>query len=214
MASNIPKPFLQLAGMSILARTLQCFDYPEMVAEIIVAISPDWKHEVDCAAVEARLQVPVKLVHGGIERMNSIANALDAVSPDVEFVAVHDAVRPFVSRKLLDRLVVGCSEYGACIPGLPVTETIKQVNSQGVVLSTPDRSFLHNIQTPQVFRRALLVNAYRYALTNNLFGTDDAGIVEQYGAEVRLIEGEPQNIKLTYPSDLARAELFISKSGL
>lgn len=209
MGGDLPKPFLDLGGLPILSRTLRCFNYPERVVEIILAVSPEFKSYAEDAVSKAELSIPVKFVEGGSERMYSISNALVEVSPSVKFVAVHDAVRPFVSRNLFNRLYDAVKNTGACIPGISVSDTIKQIKSNGVVRQTLIRDELRAVQTPQLFSLPILREAYRLAISNQRFGTDDASLVEQLGYDVTLIDGELDNIKITYPIDLKRAEDYI-----
>lgn len=211
MGGGLPKPYLQIGGEAVLTRTLRCFNHPDYVGQIVIAISPSCKELADEAVQRAAVDIPVTFVEGGSERMYSIANALKALSDSVGMVAVHDAVRPFVSRRLLVELIEKCVQTGASIPGVPVTDTIKIIGGQGEVVSTPQRSTLRSIQTPQIFSRTLIVDAYRYALKKKVFGTDDAAIVEQFGGTVSVIDGEMNNFKITYPSDIQRAEELISK---
>lgn len=209
MGENLPKPFLNLGGLPILSRTLRCFNYPNRVVEIVLAVSPEFKSLAEDAVNKADLVVPVKIVDGGSERMYSISNALAEVSTSAKFVAVHDAVRPFISRDLLDRLYNAVRESGACIPGISVTDTIKQIESDGIVRQTLLRDELRAVQTPQLFSLPVLREAYRFAISNQRFGTDDASLVEQSGYDVLLIDGEQDNFKITYPVDLKRAEEYI-----
>lgn len=212
MGSEIPKPYLLLADIPILSRTLRCFDIHDLVEKIIIAVSPEYRNLAENAVEVASISIPVVFVNGGSERMFSIANALSVVDDNTELVAVHDAVRPFVSKELILRLVSECRKSGASIPGLPVTDTIKVVDEFGKVTSTPDRNTLRSIQTPQVFHTSLLKNAYKLALGLKKFGTDDASLVEQYGAPISLVEGELDNIKLTYMSDIKRAEELLKNN--
>lgn len=214
MGGDVPKPFLKIGGETVLTRTLRCFNHPDVVVQIILAISPECKEMAQQAVFNARLDVPVIFANGGSERMYSIANALKKVDSTAQIIAVHDAVRPFLSRELFLRLIEGCGRVGACIPALPVTDTIKIQDEAGFVVATPNRNLLRSVQTPQLFKRTLLQDAYRYAIENNYFSTDDAGIVEQFGAKVLLAEGDANNFKLTYVSDMERAEELIRKSKL
>lgn len=206
MGSNIPKPFLQLRGMSVLAHTLRCFDIPGQITEIILPVSSGSKELAENAVTEAAMQVPVRYVMGGEERMFSIWNALQITDKTADLVAVHDAVRPFVTPRLWQRLVHEALRSGGAIPGLPVTDTIKITNEENQVVQTPARETLRSVQTPQVFAREILWRAYQQAIDKGKFGTDDASLVEQIDVPVMLIEGEAENFKITYPADIRRAE--------
>jgi 2-C-methyl-D-erythritol 4-phosphate cytidylyltransferase len=205
MGASVPKPYLDLAGKPVLAHTLKGFDHPELVCQIIICVAADWLEVARKAALSAGLSIPVFFVEGGSERIFSINNALRSVHPQAKYIAVHDAVRPFFSVKLLRALHKEATLHGAAIPGVRVSDTIKRISAEGLVVETPMRETLRAVQTPQVFLRTLLQEAYNHAMAQNLFATDDAATVEQYGSKVKVIEGESDNIKLTYPADFKRA---------
>lgn len=211
MQSDVPKPFIKIGNLRILSLTLQCFDQPELVDEIIIPVSSDWINEAKLAVQEASINVPVKFVEGGSERMYSIYNGLSVVSENSDYVAVHDAVRPFASAELLSALVDAAVVHKAAIPGVPVTDTIKEIDETGKILRSPDRSRLMAAQTPQVFEKGLLFAAYKHAIQTGFTGTDDASLVEHFGATVMLIPGEGHNFKVTFKDDLLRAENFLKQ---
>lgn len=211
MNSATPKPFIKIGEETVLMRTLRCFSSQSSVCEIIIAISSDMLDEWGSSLKTDELGIPVKFVPGGTERMYSIKNALDVVDDSPDFVAVHDAVRPFVSEKLLGQLIDSVKTMGAVVPGLPVTDTVKIVNDDGLILSTPVRNSIRTVQTPQIFGKKLLKDAYNNAIANKFLGTDDASIAEHFGAKVFIIPGDPDNIKITYHSDIERANDIINK---
>lgn len=213
MGSGVPKPYLDLQGLPVLSRTLKGFDFPDLVAEILVAVAPDCLDLARKCVSLADVRIPVHLVEGGAERLYSIANALQNVHPSTRYIAVHDAVRPFFSESLLRTLYESACQHGAAIPGLPVTDTIKRVDAHGYVQETPVRASLRAVQTPQLFSSTLLKNAYRFAQENHLMGTDDAALVEQFGSPVHVIDGESDNIKLTYRADFNRAIQIIHEQN-
>lgn len=192
--------------MSVLARTLRCFDFPGQVTEIILPVSPGSSKLAENAVAEAAIQIPVRYVTGGDERMFSIWNALQVTDTRADLIAVHDAVRPFVSPRLWQRLVNEALRSGGAIPGLPVTDTIKITDKENRVVQTPQRESLRSVQTPQVFARDILWRAYQNAIGEGKFGTDDASLVEQIDVPVMLVQGEDENFKITYPADVRRAE--------
>jgi 2-C-methyl-D-erythritol 4-phosphate cytidylyltransferase len=209
MQTSIPKPLLELEGKTILARTLACFNYPDIISEIIIAVADDWRNEIEAVVRKANLQIQVKFAPGGSERMYSIQNALNLVNKESTYIAVHDAVRPFVTKNLFLNLMQAVALHGACVPGLFVTDTIKIVNSEGFVISTPDRNSIRSIQTPQIFCRETLISSYETAARNSYVGTDDASVVEHAGFEVTVVEGDINNIKITYPTDIERSKGII-----
>jgi 2-C-methyl-D-erythritol 4-phosphate cytidylyltransferase len=157
---------------------------------------------------------PVHLTAGGKNRQQSVENGVQkalvlAEDPQRTLVLIHDAVRPFVSGKLLDRLTRTAIQTGGCIPVLPVTDTLKKVDDQNRILHTVARDRMFRAQTPQVFRLDRISLALARAGTSGFIGTDDASVMEHAGFEVTTIPGDPANIKLTTPHDLALARHLI-----
>jgi 2-C-methyl-D-erythritol 4-phosphate cytidylyltransferase len=207
---QIPKQYVELLGRPILAHTLHAFADVAGCSEIVVAVSEEWRG----AAEEAAAGIAgVRFVPGGTERQHSIASALAALRTAPDLVLVHDAARPAVSRALIERVIAAASQHGAAIPALPINETVKRVNADGVIVETIPRAELRAAQTPQGFRRELLVAAYDDATTHSLAVTDDASLVEAYGAAVHVVEGDWENIKVTMPDDFRRAEEVLRGRG-
>jgi 2-C-methyl-D-erythritol 4-phosphate cytidylyltransferase len=154
--------------------------------------------------------VSVLVVPGGAERQDSVVRGLDAVPASFGLVLVHDAVRPFVTGGLIDRVIDAARETGAAICALPIAETIKRVQD-GVVDTTIDRTGLWAVQTPQGFRTPVLREAHDKARRDGVLGTDDAMLVERLGHPVRVVLGLVENIKITTPLDLARARRWIAR---
>jgi len=209
MGGVVPKPYMNLAGLPVLSYTLRCFDLPDQIAMIVLAISDDCHNLAQDAIRISGISVPVKIVQGGAERLDSIRNAMQHIPDQTRLVAIHDAVRPFVDNNLFMRLIEAASQFGACVPGLPVTDTVKQIDKDGFVVHTPDRSLLCSVQTPQIFHSELLVRAYQNAVEKGIRATDDASLVEIIGEGVKIIDGDPDNIKLTYPGDVHRARKIL-----
>jgi len=207
---NIPKQYVELAGMPVLAHTLRAFAGLENCTEMIVAIDEGWRTTAERCALGLK---DVRFIEGGAERQHSIARALADLSGAPDLVLVHDAARPCVSRGLIDRVMAAAERYGAAIPAMPLNETVKRVSAEGIILETIPRAELRAAQTPQAFRRELLVAAYRYADEHGIMATDDASLAEAYGAPVHVVEGEPDNIKITLPGDFKRAERKIAEIG-
>ncbi|NLD34256.1 MAG: 2-C-methyl-D-erythritol 2,4-cyclodiphosphate synthase [Clostridiales bacterium] len=157
------------------------------------------------AVEEAGLRVD-RYVLGGLTRRDSVRNALNSLPEDCDLVLVHDGARPLVSDALIERVKHSAAKYGSGVPALPVTDTVKRVNVQGLGVETLQRSVLRTVQTPQGFHRKLLVNAHREVIGP---ASDDASLVEQLDIPVHLVEGDMDNIKLTLPGDLERAEALL-----
>jgi 2-C-methyl-D-erythritol 4-phosphate cytidylyltransferase len=211
MGSDVPKPYLKIGGMTILERTIRCFDRPNRVHSIIVSVSHAWLDYTLKMIETMNVHPLVIVVEGGSERMFSIKNALAAVPEDSNYVAVHDAVRPFLSVELFDSLVDTVKIYKAVIPGIGVTDTIKVKDDFNFIESTPNRDKLVAVQTPQIFSKSILIEAYENAIVKGFMGTDDASLVELSGHKIRLVAGDPQNFKITWPDDIAKAEKIINR---
>ncbi|MBA1157381.1 bifunctional 2-C-methyl-D-erythritol 4-phosphate cytidylyltransferase/2-C-methyl-D-erythritol 2,4-cyclodiphosphate synthase [Microvirga mediterraneensis] len=205
-----PKQYRELGGMQVLARTLSAFlEYPE-IGHTVVVIHPDdlALYEEAVAVLPTPSATLLPCVHGGATRQDSVKNGLEALSGlDPELILVHDAARPFAGSDLIERAIEAARRWGAAVPGTPVTDTIKVIGEQSEVLSTPDRSTLRAVQTPQAFRFPLLLDAHRRAAAAGLHAfTDDGALAEWAGLPVHVFEGDGGNIKLTHPADFQEAE--------
>ena len=201
IGGRTPKQFLRLGGAPILAMTLRHFTGHPGVAAVIIA-APAAHVPRTRALVRGRRAVEV--VTGGATRQESVWCALQAAPGDAEIVVVHDAVRPFINRALIDAVVTAAAASGAAICALPIAETVKRVRDD-VVEATLDRAGLWAVQTPQAFRAALLREAHEKARRDGIVGTDDAMLVERLGHPVRVVPGLAGNVKITTPEDLRRA---------
>jgi len=204
------KQFLLLDGEPILVHTLRKFAGVARVSEIVVAVRAENREQV--AAMIAGLGPagkPVRVVEGGETRQKSVENALRTLAADVDLVAVHDAVRPFIAVELIDKVIDEAARTGAAIVGIVPVDTVKQVHLHSIRATIP-REKLVLAQTPQVFRREVLLEAYDYANQEGFVGTDESSLVEHLDkGEVAVVQGSDRNIKITKPGDLALAELFL-----
>jgi 2-C-methyl-D-erythritol 4-phosphate cytidylyltransferase len=202
------KPFATLDGRAVWLRTAEYFVNRSDVAECWLIISPNDEERFRTRYAANLAFMNVKLVHGGKERFDSVANALAKVSPSVEFIAVHDAVRPCVTTEQIDAVFAAAKQHGAAILAARVTDTLKRVEGQ-FIRETPSREGLWFAQTPQVFRRDVLEAAYarRESLGNAI--TDDAQLVEAMGLKVAVVEGAATNIKITTRDDLVLAAAIL-----
>ncbi len=205
LGSPTPKQLLRLGTRTILARTVEHFTRHPAVAAVVVPAP---------AAHLARTRrtlgrVPnarrVHVVAGGAERQESVWLGMQAVPESAAVIVVHDAVRPFITRALVDRVLAAARTGGAAICALPIAETVKRVR-EGVVVATVDRRALWSVQTPQGFRAALLREAHDKARRDGFLGTDESMLVERLGHPVAVVPGLPENVKITTPADLARAK--------
>ena len=212
---GINKAFAILRGAPLIVHCLAMLARTELVSEAIVVLAPA---EVDegrtlLAGYQAEYfaALPIKVVAGGKERQDSVANALAAVPADAAYIAVHDGARPFAGRAVFERTLAAAKEHGAAIAVVPVKNTIKVVDADGVVVDTPVRSTLVAVQTPQVFRAQLLKDAYAHLAAYPAVVTDDASVVELLGHRVVVAQGRYENIKITTPEDLVLAEHFLEE---
>jgi 2-C-methyl-D-erythritol 4-phosphate cytidylyltransferase len=202
LGRRTPKQFLELGGRTILAATVAHFARHRNVDAVVVAVPA--AHVNRARRALAELGGAITVVAGGATRQESVRLALQAAPDDAELVIVHDAVRPFIDRALIDAVVGAARRTGAAVCALPVTETVKRVRGDEVE-GTIDRTGLWTVQTPQVFRAALLREAHEKARRDGVVGTDDAALVERLGHPVKVIRGLERNLKITTADDLRRA---------
>jgi 2-C-methyl-D-erythritol 4-phosphate cytidylyltransferase len=202
--ARLPKQFVRLGRAPILTETVGHFTRHPAVIAIVVAAPEIHVERTRRALARVTRRAPVTVVQGGGMRQDSVWLALQAVPRDADVVVVHDAVRPLITRGLIDAVVGAAAEAGAAICAMPITETVKRVR-QDVVETTLDRSELWAVQTPQAFRAALLREAHEKARRDGVVCTDDAMLVERLGHPVRVVRGLAENVKITTPDDLRRA---------
>ena len=200
LGGAVPKAFTVVRGRTLLEHALVPFRACNAVRDVIV-VAPG----LYVAHAAALLSDEVTTIAGGPTRQASVSFGLAAVATDVDTVLVHDVARPFVPVEVVDRVLAALAEGAdAVIPTRPVTDTIKQVDEDGAVVATLDRSELRVVQTPQGFRRAVLEAAHAAGFGRNF--TDDAALVEAHGGQVTVVDGADEAFKITRPWDLALAE--------
>ena len=211
MKKEIPKPFLQLGGCAIIEQTIRRFLSLDGLKQAVVPTSESY--------LGATKEILQKILPTGVEgisliggktRQESIYKALQKVS-DVHLVMVHDAVRPFVSQEHINNCCKVATECGGAVLGVPAKDTIKLIDENQVIQETPSRKYLWQTQTPQVFKKGILVEAYQKAVDNDFLGTDDSSLVERLGHIVKMVKGDRSNFKITYPLDLELAQLLVEK---
>jgi 2-C-methyl-D-erythritol 4-phosphate cytidylyltransferase len=206
MQAGKNKVFIEIESRSILERSLALFESTPQVSDVVLVARP--LDITTCEALKPRFPKLSRVVLGGDVRHRSEFAGIQALAGDIDAgridtVLVHDAVRPFASRQLVERLLAGLEQSVGCIPGLPVTPTTV-LAEDGWIAGYPTN--LWAVQTPQVFQATWLLEAHNRAARQGFVGTDTASVVEWAGGDVRVIEGEPNNIKITSPNDLARAK--------
>jgi 2-C-methyl-D-erythritol 4-phosphate cytidylyltransferase len=204
---GVKKQYLDIQGQPLILHTLRPFLARPDVAWIVVALPaedvqppPAWAEGLDAR---------VRLVAGGAERGDSVARGLEHVPEEADVVIIHDAARPLVTPAIIERTLNVAAAGAGAVAAVPVGDTIKEVDADGAVRATPDRSRLWRAQTPQAFPRGMIVAAYRRALAEGFQATDDAAVVERYGGRVQVVEGAPENLKVTGPADVIVAEALL-----
>lgn len=206
---GVNKQFLLIDGVPVLIRTLLVFSQSDMIDEIIVAAREEDIPKMFAMIKEYKVLKVTDIVKGGKTRQESVFNAIRRSSPLSEYFAIHDGARPLVTEKIIEDTVCEAFSTGAAATGVRVKDTVKVVNESGFITATPDRNYLWAVHTPQVFERRLYLSAIDNVLNSEMF-TDDCKLLEEYGAEVKMVEGSYENIKITTPedTDIAQAILY------
>jgi 2-C-methyl-D-erythritol 4-phosphate cytidylyltransferase len=205
------KLFALLGDKPVVARTLEAFEGTECVDEIILVGREDRLAELQELARRADLKKVRHVVTGGVHRQDSVRIGLNLLARDARYVAVHDAARPLVTAEQIGRVFEGARVHGAAALAEPVTDTLKRGDQNHFVCGGVDREGLYAMQTPQIFSRDLLVEAYDAVAAKKLLITDEVSAVEQLGAKVLLVPNDEFNLKITYPRDLLLAQSFLSR---
>jgi len=201
------KPFVPLDGRAVWMHAADRFANRKDVVQALIVIAPeDREHFAEKFAGNAAI-LGIEVVEGGAERYDSVTKALERVKPEAEFIAVHDAARPCIVDEWIDAVFAAAVKTGAAILAAPVTDTLKRAASDHTISETVAREGLWEAQTPQVFRRQLLIDAY--ARRGSQPATDDAQLVERLGQKVTLVPGSPMNIKITTKEDLRIASALL-----
>jgi 2-C-methyl-D-erythritol 4-phosphate cytidylyltransferase len=222
---DVPKAFVDLAGRSLLSYSLRTIAAVAAIEEAVIALPAgmDSRARADIRAVG--LEIPVKLTQGGAERQDSVRIALELTSSGAELVVVHDAARPFATPTMFEAALAAAARSGGAIVATPLADTLKRIDIDDaiddddgagdraharIIAATVARAGLWQAQTPQAFRRELLIRAHRRALLEGIAATDDAHLVELLGAKVQVVEGSALNFKITTVADLHLAELAVT----
>jgi 2-C-methyl-D-erythritol 4-phosphate cytidylyltransferase len=207
----VSKTFLPIAGRPLVLRTLDRFFSTRSIEKVILVVA-DQELRKSQELIESDPNLSHRswvLQAGGASRQASVRRGLERLEPDCEIVAIHDGARPFVSSSLIDRCIDEAYRVGSVVIGVPVRDTIKVVSEEHWVQATPARKALWEIQTPQVFRKEIILQAHDWGVRHATEMTDDSALVEQIGQRVFLLEGERTNIKITVPEDLLLAEVLL-----
>ncbi|MEW6408607.1 MAG: 2-C-methyl-D-erythritol 4-phosphate cytidylyltransferase [Nitrospirota bacterium] len=208
------KPFIKLDGRPILAHTIERLHAVKEIEEIIPILQETEMEYCLKEIVEKYGFTKIKrIAPGGKERQDSVYNGLKLLESHCEFVLIHDGVRPFITPELIIECLKYADREEGVVLGVPVRDTIKEADSKGIIKGTIRREGLWFIQTPQVFRFHILMDAYERAFRDGYYGTDDASLVERLGHRVKVIMGSPANIKITVKEDLLIGEAILRSQG-
>ena len=205
MQATIPKQFLLLNGLPVLMHTIEAFYRSTSQPQIILVLPADARSYWDELCIQYNFGSPHKIVDGGETRFHSVKNGLDMITDTDAVVAIHDAVRPLTSAQIIDNAYKQATEHGNAIVAVKSRDSIRQVKNEASVSLLRDEIYL--VQTPQTFKLAQLVKAYEQTYSPKF--TDDASVVEETGVPIKLIAGDYRNIKITFPEDIAIAELLL-----
>ena len=206
---GIDKVMAELKGEPMIVHTVRAFQTCDAIAEIVIVTRPDLILPI--TRLTSGFDKVTTVVAGGASRQESVSLGMNALSDKCELAAIQDGARPLVTWQLIDRVVRAAHAYHAAIPVIPVKDTIKVCNS-ALVVSTPDRSTLRAVQTPQVFDFDLLRGALKKAAEDGAEVTDDCSAVERLGMSVKIVEGDERNLKVTTPFDLKIAEMLMEET--
>lgn len=211
MRTKESKQFLLLQDKPVLVHTLIAFQTMDAISSIVLVTGSEHIQRCEAYVEQYGITKVCNVISGGAQRQDSVFRGLQALPEHTEWVLVHDGVRPFINEEMVMRCLHQAFKHEAAVLAVPVKDTIKQIHASGVIEATPDRRSLWAIQTPQAFRRLLLLEAHETAQQAQFVGTDDAMLVERLGVPVHVVEGDYRNIKITTPEDLSWAEFLLQQ---
>jgi len=210
LKSDVPKPFIELNGKPMIVHTLSIFERCQHVASVVLVVPQDHMAEFEKLVGTHKLHKVIRIVAGGDTRQVSVYNGLQVVDHDTDIVLVHDGARPLAEATLIDRILSQAGNEQALVIGVPLKPTVKRIDPEAMLVKeTIARHNLWEIQTPQIFRKEILLKAHEANVAKE--ATDDAMLVEKMGVKVRIIEGSYDNIKVTTPEDVALAEFYLNR---
>ena len=210
MGHTTPKHFIHLEGKPILAYTLEAFEKCPAVDYVMVVVrSGEEEYCLNEVVERYGFKKVLRIVIGGEKRQDSVYHGIKELDGDTDIVVVHDGVRPFVPPGLISETIKLAMYVDGVVAALPVKDTLKEVSGEGLIKGTPHREAMWFAQTPQTFKKRVLEEAFIRAYNDGFYGTDESSLVERIGGKVRIIEGSPENIKITTKEDLLHAELIL-----
>ena len=210
---GINKQFLELNGVPVIVNTISVFEKSDIIDEIVVVTRESDIDEVANLVEKFELSKVSKVVPGGETRQLSVYEGVKNTVDIADLVVIHDGARPLVTVEIIEETVKAAAEFGAAATGVKVKDTVKIVDSNDNIVDTPDRTYMRFIQTPQVFNKELYLDAVN-SVKNSKDFTDDCKLLEAYGKNVKFIDGDYDNIKITTPEDIELAENYLRKRGM
>jgi len=209
--TGFDKLFVTIAGKPTIAHTILAFECATSVNEIIVVARKDRHGEIKKIVRDENFKKVRSIIAGGEQRQDSVRAGLDRLSADAKYVAVHDAARPLITAEQIERVFEQCRIHGAATLVEPISDTLKRADVDLTVTGSVDRQHLYAMQTPQMFERALIKEAYRMVYAENISVTDEVSAAQQLGRNVVLVVNDDFNFKITYPRDLPLAEFVLKQ---
>lgn len=207
---GVNKQFLLIDGVPVLIRSLIAFSECPLINEIIVSAREQDIPEMYSMIKEFEITKVKDIVKGGETRQKSVFNAIECISRDSRYLAIHDGARPLVTNEIIEETLFSAFNFEAAATATRVKDTIKVTNENNVIIETPDRSALWAVQTPQVFNKKLYIEAVKNVDGSESY-TDDCKLIEEFGCDVHIVEGSYKNIKITTPEDILIAEAFVKR---
>jgi 2-C-methyl-D-erythritol 4-phosphate cytidylyltransferase len=205
------KLFAAIAGKPVIAHTIRAFDRASSVDEIIVVARENQHEEIKAIVRDESFVKMRSIIPGGRQRQDSVRAGLDHLGSFARYVAVHDAARPLITPEQIERVFQRCADHGAAALAEPINDTLKRADADLIVTDPVDRHQLYAMQTPQIFERQLIEEAYRAVFAENIWVTDEVSAVERLGRKVVLVLNDRFNFKVTYPRDLPLAEFILKQ---
>ncbi len=213
LGPKVNKAFAMLGKEPILSYTLKALEASGAVNEVILVVNQEDLAKARLLVGRVKLKKVNKIVAGGKRRIDSVKIGLAGLAEETDYVIVHDGCRPFINNKMISSVLEAAEVFGAAITAVPVKPTIKQIEKGNFVYATLKRDTLVDVQTPQAFKKEILLRAYEKAFAESADATDDAALVERLGIKVKVVDGSYRNIKITTPEDLKYAKLLIPNAA-
>lgn len=210
---GINKQLLNICDMPVIAHSIKAFSECDLIDEIVVVTRKSDIIMINEVISEYDLKKVKSVIIGGETRQISVLNGVEETSENADFIAIHDGARPLVTEKVIIDTLTCAFDCGAATTGVKVIDTIKCVDNDERIISTPDRTALRAVQTPQIFDKKLYLNAVKNVANSKDF-TDDCKLIEAYGKSVKIVDGDYENIKITTPNDIVVAEAYLLKRGV